>query len=182
LRRRSTLAAVFFISLIIFGYNLGGPGLAETYIDPVARIPAQDEAVYSSTALHMARSGGWLTPMFLGRYAFYKPPVLYWAVGASVAVFGGSTWALRLPSLLAGATVATILFVWMRDAYSLAAAIAGCLLLLSDRTFHVLARLVLTDMLVTLCIVVAMFCVFRDPELQRRLVTADDAGGVARRH
>lgn len=167
MRRRSTYAAVFLISLIILGFNLGGPGLAETYIDPISHIPAQDEAVYSSTALHMAQSGGWLTPMFLGRFAFYKPPVVYWAAGAAALIFGPSAWALRLPCLLSGAAVVTLLFAWMWAAYSLTAALAGSLLLLSDRTFHVLSRLVLTDMLVTLCIAVAMVCVFRDPELRR---------------
>ena len=166
--RRAALVAVFLAAALLVGYHAGNVGLAETYIDPIHRIPAQDEAVYSSTALHMAESGGWLTPMFLGRFAFYKPPVLYWAAGLSVKLFGPSLWALRLPSLLAAALIATLLFAWMWDAHGLPAAIAGCLLLLSDRVFHILARLVLTDMLVVLCIVVAMACLYRDPALQRR--------------
>ena len=146
------LAAVFCAALAALSYNLNHIGLAETFVDPVARIPAQDEAVYSSTALHMASSGGWLTPMFLGRYAFYKPPLLYWAVAVSSRL-GAS---LRLPSLLAGAALATLLFAWMWSAHSLAAAIAGTALLVFDRVFFELSRLVLTDMLLLLWIAIAL--------------------------
>ncbi len=165
---RLVLAAVFLLSLAVLGYHVNQVGLAETYVDPVAKIPAQDEAVYASTAMHMAQSGGWLTPMFLGRYAFYKPPLLYWVAGLSAKLFGPSLWALRLPSLLAGSAIATLLFAWMWGARSLAAAVASSLLLVSDRLFHVLARLVLTDMLVVLFIVIAMAAVHWDPELTRR--------------
>lgn len=145
------LALVFCAALAALSFNLNHIGLAETFVDPVARIPAQDEAVYSSTALHMAASGNWLTPMFLGRYALYKPPLLYWAAAATT---------LRLPSLLAAALIATILFAWMWQANALASAIAGCTLLIFDRVFFELARLVLTDMLLVLWIVIAMACVY----------------------
>ena len=51
-------------------------GLAGDYVDPISKITAQDEALYASTSIGMARQGGWLTPKFLGRYALYKPPLL----------------------------------------------------------------------------------------------------------
>lgn len=159
--RALVLAVVFAAALLTLSYNVTQLGLAETYVDPLAKIPAQDEAVYSSTALHMAESGGWLTPMFLGRFAFYKPPVLYWAAGLSAKVLGPSTWALRLPSLLAAAGVATILFAWIWGTSPVWAAAAACVLLLTDRIFFSLSRLVLTDSILVLCLVVAMWNVHR---------------------
>lgn len=164
---------MFATALLALGFNVNRVGIAEAYIDPVARIPAQDEAVYSSTALHMAQSGGWLTPMFLGRYAFYKPPLLYWMAGLSAKIMpfsrlGPSPLALRLPSLLAGAAVAVLLFAWIWRAHSLPAALAACLLLITDRIFFTLARLALTDMILLLCIVLALSCLCRDPGLTVR--------------
>ena len=135
-------------------------GLAESFVDPVARIQAQDEAVYASTSLHMAAAGGWLTPMFLGRYAFYKPPLLYWLSGGAAKLLG--VWALRLPSLLAGALIVTVLFLWAGRG---TAGIAAALLLISNHMFHVLARTALTDMLLALWIVLTMAIVARDPKL-----------------
>ena len=140
-------------------------GLAESDVDPVAHIQAQDEAVYAAVSLHMAASGGWLTPMFLGRYVFFKPPLLYWLSGGAAKLFG--EWALRLPSLLAGALIAAILFLWAGRGL---AGIAAALLLLSNHMFFVLARTALTDMLLALWMVLTLFAVARDPKL---------AGGLA---
>ncbi len=156
------------VACALLGYDLGKTGLAQAYIDPVAHIRAQDEAVYASTSLHMAEQGGWLTPMLLGRYAFYKPPLLYWVSGFAARCFRGSEWALRLPSLLAAAAIVTILFGWIWRDQSLLRAAAACALLISDRLFHTLAHLALTDMLVVLWIVIAMAAVHSDPALERR--------------
>ena len=159
------LTALALVVLVQLGFNVQRVGLAEAYIDPIAHIPAQDEAVYSSTALHMAESGGWLTPVFLGRYAFYKPPLLYWAAALSVKLFGASPLGLRVPSLLAGAGVALLLFTWIWRAHSLAAALSATLLLITDRIFFTLARLTLTDMILLLWMIIALYCLYRDPGL-----------------
>ena len=45
--------------------------------------------------------GDWLTPTVDGRPDFTKPPLLYWAMGASFALFGETFWAARLPVALA---------------------------------------------------------------------------------
>ena len=151
---------MFICALAGLSLRVDRVGLAESFVDPVAHIPAQDEAVYASVSLHMAASGGWLTPMFLGRYAFFKPPLLYWLSGGAAKLLGA--WALRLPSLLAGALVVTVLFLWAGRG---TAGIAAGLLLISNHMFHVLARTALTDMLLALWIVAAMACAARDPKL-----------------
>src|SRR5579883_1266545 len=96
-------AGVFLASLLILAWGAGVPGIATSYVDPVAHILAQDEAVYASTSLEMAAHGEWLSPKYLGRWAFYKPPLLYWLSAICVKVAGASTFALRFPSILAGA-------------------------------------------------------------------------------
>ena len=102
-------ASVFLTSLILL-IALPDPGLAAAWVDPVSQIRAQDEAVYSHTALRMATRGEWLTPYFLDRLALYKPPLLYWLSGLSAKVFGISKWSLRLPSMLAAASNSMVVY------------------------------------------------------------------------
>ncbi len=201
-RHRAAISGVFLIGLTVLGWNAGSPGLATAYVDPVARIQAQDESVYGSISLEMAKNGDWLTPRFLGRYVLYKPPLLYWLEAAAVKMLGplantlGSEkpipdrgrqravklFALRLPSILAGAATVTLVFAWLLEENApLAAAAAGATLLLSSHLFFVLSRIGLTDALLTFWTVLAMFALARDPGLASRagLWTFGIASGAA---
>jgi 4-amino-4-deoxy-L-arabinose transferase-like glycosyltransferase len=60
-----------------------------------------DEGLYLQAAREMHDRGDWLTPTVDGRPDFTKPPLLYWAMGASFALFGETFWAARLPVALA---------------------------------------------------------------------------------
>ncbi|MGH9720536.1 MAG: ArnT family glycosyltransferase [Bryobacteraceae bacterium] len=162
------LVVVFVASLAVLGFRAGDAGLASGHIDPVGQIGAQDEALYSHSAIRMARQGGWLTPMFLGRFGLYKPPVLAWLAGASARTFGVSPLSLRLPSLLAAALVCTFAFAWVNAANPAGAAWAVVVLLWSNHLWHVLARMCLTDALLSASFVAAMFAIRRDPALERR--------------
>ena len=112
-------AAVFICSFAFLAYEALHTQLTGQYVDPVTRIEAQDEALYAHSAIRMAERGGWLTPMFRGRYGLYKPPLLVWLAAISTKFFGVSAFALRLPSLLAGALIACIVFEWLRRLRSL---------------------------------------------------------------
>src|SRR6478735_10066666 len=61
-----------------------------------------DEGRYTAVALRMIESGDWMHPELNHKLPHYtKPPVTYWAVAASLDVFGRSEWAARLPANLA---------------------------------------------------------------------------------
>ena len=60
-----------------------------------------DEGLYLEAAREMHDRGDWLTPTVDGRPDFTKPPLLYWAMAASFALFGETFWAARLPVALA---------------------------------------------------------------------------------
>jgi len=61
-----------------------------------------DEGRYSAAGLNMLESGDWLVPTLDGVHPHLtKPPVTYWALAASFAVFGENEWAARLPGALA---------------------------------------------------------------------------------
>jgi 4-amino-4-deoxy-L-arabinose transferase-like glycosyltransferase len=68
-----------------------------------------DEGRYTNVALNMLDSGDWLNPRRNHEVGHWtKPPLTYWAIAASVAVFGQNPWAARLPSALA-----YLLCVWL---------------------------------------------------------------------
>ena len=61
-----------------------------------------DEGRYTNVALNIVDSNEWISlyrnPDSLH---FTKPPLTYWAIAASVKIFGFNTWAARLPIALA---------------------------------------------------------------------------------
>lgn len=60
-----------------------------------------DEGRYVNVALNMLDSGDWLVPRRHHEMEHWtKPPGTYWLIAASAAVFGPSTWSVRLPMAL----------------------------------------------------------------------------------
>ena len=82
--RRAYLAVAVIAFAVLF-IRAARVGLAGDYLDPVAKISAQDEALYSHSAMRMAQRGDWLTPRFLERFALYKPPLTIWLAAVSAA-------------------------------------------------------------------------------------------------
>src|SRR5690349_6195528 len=109
---RKAMVAVFCVVVALLAVRAARLHIADTYLDPVGLVDAQDEAMYASSASHMASQGNWLTPIFQGRYALYRPPLLIWLAAASAKVLGASAFALRLPAILAGALTAVLVFLW----------------------------------------------------------------------
>lgn len=68
-----------------------------------------DEGRYTNVALNMLHSGDWLNPHRNDEVGHWtKPPLTYWAIASSVAVFGDNAWAARLPAALS-----YLLCVWL---------------------------------------------------------------------
>ena len=163
---RWTIVAVFLGSLVLLAWRASAPDIASAFVDPVARIQDQDEALYGSISLHMAEAGDWATPMFLGRFELVKPPLLYWLEAAGMKLAGRGRAAMRAPSILAGAATVALVFAWLAgEGAGWAAAVTGALLLLSSHLFFILSRVGLTDALLTLWTALAMFALARDPAL-----------------
>lgn len=182
MRPFAAIFGVFAASLAILSWNARVPGVATGFVDPVAKVQAQDEAFYGSLSLGMLRDGNWLTPRFLGRYSLTKAPLLNWLQAAALKVLQSHKLAFRVPSLVAGAATVTLVFWWLlgEDA-SLTGALTGAILLLSSHLFFALSRIGLTDALLSFEITLAMFALARDPPLASRanLWTFGCASGAA---
>lgn len=89
-RRDHLLAAVLATFALALAFQ-GSRGLWEP-----------DEGRYTIVALEMLRTGDFLHPALNHETPHYtKPPLTYWAIAGSVALFGRNEWAVRLPYALA---------------------------------------------------------------------------------
>jgi len=59
-----------------------------------------DEARYSDISRWMLVSGDWLVPRLNGLPFLHKPPLTHWEQAASMALFGVTPWAARIPQIL----------------------------------------------------------------------------------
>ena len=84
-------------ALIFFGTISSPPSL----MDDV-------DASHAATSRTMLRSGDWITPRLDGVRYLDKPPMIYWVVAASFAVFGAYDWAARIPMALCA-----VLLCWL---------------------------------------------------------------------
>ena len=167
MQNRAATAAVFCASLVVLGWKAGAPGLATSYVDPLAKIQAQDEAYYGAISIDMAEHGHWLTPRFLDRYALTKPPLLYWFQAPLLKVTATTAGALRLPPIIAGAATVTLGYWWVVAETGVPmGGLAAAVLLLSSHLFFVVSRTGLTDALLTFFTAVAMLVLARDPKLE----------------
>ncbi len=61
-----------------------------------------DEGLHAAIAQEMVERGDWIVPRLLGEPYFERPILYFWAIAASLKIFGMSEAAVRLPGLLFG--------------------------------------------------------------------------------
>ncbi len=167
IRRLGELFVIGAIAALVLSFRIQSAGMASGVVDPLLHAGAQDEAVYGHAAARMVRTGHWMTPIFLERFMLNKPPLLMWAGAASMRLFGIDPLALRVPVLAAGALCCVLVYWWLRRSRSMPVAIAGVVLLLGTPLFHGMNRTFMTDGLLTLFVVAAMFVLASDPRGER---------------
>jgi 4-amino-4-deoxy-L-arabinose transferase-like glycosyltransferase len=160
--------AAALLALVLLVVRDARTSIAGEYIDPIGRVTAQDEAFYASSAIAMANGAGWLTPPLPGPLALHKPPLLVWLTAGAVKIAGASRVSLRLPVSLLCAMAAGLVFLWAAELQSSGAGLLALALLVSDRLWHVLGTLTMTDGLLAAFVVAAMYCLYTDPWLKGR--------------
>ena len=74
----------------------------------------RDEPRFSEASREMRERGDYVIPYFNDKYRFDKPPFIYWTQIASYRLFGENEFGARLPSAVAAALTAVLLFAWGR--------------------------------------------------------------------
>ncbi len=163
-----TACLVFGLAFVWFSVRASRAWLGSGFVDPVGHFGAQDEAVYSRVVLEMLANGRWLVPTFLGRLAYFKPPLLYWLSAAGVKSLGASAYSLRLPSILSAAGAAAIAWSWIRRQGSVWPALATVILITTDYYWVMMSSLNMTDAPLVFFGLAAIWLVSGDLQLQRR--------------
>lgn len=99
-RRILLQGALFFIAIVLYVFALQG----------VRGLYSSDEGRYTDVALQMLSSGDWLHPKLAPDVSHWsKPPLIYWVIAASLAVFGNHEFAARFPNSLAFLTTLALI-------------------------------------------------------------------------
>jgi len=101
-------------------------------------------------AREMVESGDWLVPHYEGKPFFDKPALSYWLMAAAMEGFGTTAGASRLVPVLASIGV-VLAAAWLGTLlFDRRSALAGALVLATTLAFLSVARVAMSDMLLTL--------------------------------
>ena len=156
---------ILLLGWIAFFCNLGNTGLID-----------ETEPLFAEAARQMTVTGDWITPYFNGLTRFDKPPLVYWLMAFAYKTIGVNEWAVRLPSALAAYAITSIGFYTLRyfgitsphqrlnhrsnsNSLWFSASIGAAIIALNPITI-IWARIGVSDMLLSGCIVSALFCFF----------------------
>jgi 4-amino-4-deoxy-L-arabinose transferase-like glycosyltransferase len=73
-------------------------------------LPLDNDVLYADVARTMLRSGDWLNPNIHGVPFLDKPPLQFWLIAASEALWGDTTFGLRFPTVMTGVATAILVF------------------------------------------------------------------------
>jgi 4-amino-4-deoxy-L-arabinose transferase-like glycosyltransferase len=129
-------------------YQLGSASLFEP-----------DEGRNAEKAREILALNDWVTPHENFHPVLDKPIFFYWIVAIPFKFFGVSEWAARLPSALAALGCLALVYRFARSHWEPWSALWSVLILLTCVEFFVLARVVISDMVLTFFLTLSM-CAF----------------------
>jgi 4-amino-4-deoxy-L-arabinose transferase-like glycosyltransferase len=121
----------------------------------------RSEAMYALIPQEMLAAGSWLTPTLNGAPYLDKPQLLYWLTMVGYKLLGVSPWSARVPTLLITLGEVWLTYLIGRQLVGRVAAWLGGFILLTSIGFFVLHLLILTDHLVTLSLLAALYALLR---------------------
>src|SRR5580698_665755 len=139
LRRYASLIAAFAIALVILSRGIAAPFEKDV------------ESQSAQWVVDIAHHGNWLLPHDYYNLVERKPPLFYWLGAVGVKLSGGTVdeTRARMPSLIAGAAVVTLVMDWASADLGAAGAWLAFFFLLGMYGFAARATVALTDMLMT---------------------------------
>jgi 4-amino-4-deoxy-L-arabinose transferase-like glycosyltransferase len=127
-----------------------------------------DEGAFSQATLEMFERGDFLSPYLNGEPRYDKPILVYWLQAASVALFGPTEWAFRLPSALCAALWAWLVFAFARKRYGEERALFAAVTLSTSLGVYIIGRAATADALLNCLLAAAMFAAWQHLATGRR--------------
>jgi 4-amino-4-deoxy-L-arabinose transferase-like glycosyltransferase len=137
------------VSLLLFFYRLDSLSLFDA-----------DEPAYAEAAREMLISGDWITPHFNFQPRFDKPILFYWLVALAYKGFGIGEYAARFWSAAFATGLTLSIYLFGRQLLGQRAACIAALAFATNVGTVALARAAVTDMTLTFCMTLALFCFF----------------------
>ena len=141
---------VLSIGLILLTFGIGEYGFYEPH-----------EGHFGGVAYEMLLRGDWVTPTLNGAAYLNKPPLLYWLIAASTALFGVTEWAARLPLALAGWLGIVVAWQWARELWGGSAGRAAALMLSVTLGWFIFTHQLLIDVLLATLVLGTYYCLWR---------------------
>ncbi len=132
---------LFGMAVAVLFFRLGSAALFEP-----------DEGRNAEKAREILVLNDWITPHENFQPVLDKPMFFYWLIALTYKLFGISEWAARLPSALAALACIGVIYWFVRRRWDVWAAQWSALILLTSLGFFMLARIVIFDMNLTLCL------------------------------
>lgn len=113
---------------------------------------APDEGRYALSGREMLESGDWLVPTLTGIPYLDKPPMMFWSSAAGMAVFGKNEFGARF--FIALVALAGVWLAWVlgKEAGGPEVGVVTAAMTASCALYVVLARVIVTDMLLSVAI------------------------------
>jgi len=116
-----------------------------------------DEVFYVQSAKEMAQQHTWMTPYLFGQPQFEKPVLTYWVLRLSFLIFGISNFGVRFfPAIFGILGVLSVYFLGWYGFKDEKKAFLSALILMSGVVYIGLARMVYTDMIFSIFILLSL--------------------------
>ncbi len=127
------------------------------------------DAAQAQIARTMLETGDWITPRLNGVAYLEKPPLKYWLIALSFAVFGVHDWAARLPIGLGAVALCWLTLRIGAWAFGGRAGFYAGLILATSIGLFLFTRILIADVLLTLSIALSLWAFLRalDPQEAR---------------
>lgn len=127
------------------------------FLSAVIPLTETTEARYGEIARKMLETGNWVNLLDTYSSPFWaKPPLFSWLSASSMAMFGVSEFAARLPSMLLAIAILFLVFYFIKVQLGLVKAQLGTIILLSGAGFLVASSTVMTDPSLLFSVTVAL--------------------------
>jgi len=147
---RFLIIGIFSVLVLVFFFGLGKANLFEP-----------DEGRNAEIAREILLTGDWVTPHNDFLPALDKPMAFFWFIAAAYKAFGISEWSARLPSAFAALGCLLLIYRFSRQLWGVSTALWSSLVWATSVEVFALARIVIFDMALTLCLSLALYAFYQ---------------------
>ena len=142
--------SILLLALIVTLLGIGSYGLYEPH-----------EGHFAMVGQEMLWRNDWITPHLNGAPYLNKPPLLYWLIASSTAIFGSTEFAARLPIGIAGWLGIVVVWKWTRELWGIDASRLAALMLLVTLGWFIFTHQILIDALLGTLLIASNYFLWR---------------------